>query len=75
MTENDRAGEQRVRPRYAMRQIIPVSAFRLPARRHCVAQRPGRDPVSATLLGAACSFTIPEGIETQRELRGGVCCL
>jgi hypothetical protein len=75
MTKNDRGGEQRVRPRYAMRQIIPGSAFGLPARRHCVARGLGRDPVSASLLRAGCSFTIPDGVETQRELRGRVVCL
>jgi hypothetical protein len=75
MTENDRGGEQRVRPSYAMRQIIPGRALRLPERRHRVAQRPGRDLGSATLLGAAWSFTIPNGIKTQRELRGRVVCL
>jgi hypothetical protein len=75
MTENDRGGEQRVRPRSAMRQIVPGKALQLLERRYYVVQRPGRDPVSATLLGAACSITIPDGIETQRELRGRVCCL
>jgi hypothetical protein len=75
MTENDRGEEQRVRPSYAMRQTIPGSALGLPARRHCVARRLGRDPVSTTLLRAGCSFTIPDGVETQRELRGRVVCL